>query len=192
MGSRRPSDPIRVPETLEEADSLNYDDQSPERAPLSWASNASREQWHRDRWLSDESNSKHYSDKSTDIDSGTEMIQISESECEDCNGSRHQDSITSSCSLSANFVASKRASFSMTKHVANVRNSYDCDSESEFSCLTQYYEKSCHDDLPDNNNLAQSSQAHNHKVKMKETKFHESDKEVRIPLTTPDGHTSYR
>lgn len=183
IDSRRPSDPVRVPETLEEADSLNYDNTSREGVP-SWANHPTRQQWHRDRWLSDQRNSKHYSDKSTDIDSGTEMHHISESECEDCLGLLQQDSITSSCSAGARLTG-RRASYSVTTQTGL---SYDCDSQSECSSLTQYYRKPVGRlSLVENNNLTNHTPADNHsRLAEAKTQFHADEV---IPLATPSSNT---
>lgn len=141
IDSRRPSDTVRVPETLEEADSISFVDQWRDGVglphnPLPWDGSHTRGHWHRDRWLSDERNSKLYTDKSADIDSGTETHHVSESDGEDCNsGLQHQSSITSSCSASAK----RRYSYSVVRPKTNILSSYDYDSECECGCANQYH-----------------------------------------------------
>ena len=207
MDSRRPSDPVRVPETLEETDSLNYEEECWKETPCTLpCDDPVKGQWHRDRWLSDDRH-KPYSDKSTDVDSGTEMTHISESECEECMGLLHQNSITSSSSAGA-ILSHKRASYSHNGRL--VSNSFSCDSSSECSCPVHHYSfknNRAVRNKSDNNDLRQDFKTANQqneefveldedesdtlkrRVNRVDGKFYEEENEesIKIPLTATDN-----
>lgn len=141
-----------MPETLEELDSTNYDDSwnTGYSHHTPWESHQTREQWHRDRWLfeAEHSMNKRYTsaDKCTDIDSGTDLNHICESDCEEYRTYRQDSTSTCSTYLSNNNNR-RRSSYvhqlrSQSEH--NRQDSYELDSECE--CCSNHSSHSRHTD----------------------------------------------